>query len=434
MSGQDTVAESRVPAKSRFWQSVVETYFTRILLIGIGFLTTVVVSRELGPAGRGVFAVATAITAIGVQFGNLGLQASNTYYVAKDRGLLPVLIGNTLAVSFGVGGVVALVGWIVDMNWPQFVPVHGILLILALGWIPFSLGLMLLQNLLLGIDCVRSYNGTEMASKVLGLALIGLAILSRRITPEVMYAATSGGIILSFLWILVRLRGLHTGPLSFSLRVFQEHVGLGIKAYLIAFFGFLVLRIDLVMVKYMLGAQAAGYYSISEILAENMLTLPIVIGVILFPKLSGMTDNRQKLLLTKKAALIAAGLMAPLMGLTSFLAKPLIQFVFGASFAPAAGPFLWLMPGSFLLGVQVVIVQYLNSFGFPKIIAYSWFVVTALNVGLNLWAIPAYGITGAAVVSTVSYSLIFVLVLSVIYFRNGSEQLAVTSEVPQYIA
>lgn len=434
MSNQAIVAEPEVRSKSRFWRNVVETYFTRILLIGIGFLTTVIVSRELGPAGRGLFAVATAITAIGVQFGNLGLQASNTYYVAKDRGLLPVLVGNTLAVSFGGGGVVALAGWIVDMKWPQLVPLHGLLLILALGWIPFSLGLMLLQNLLLGIDHVRSYNGTEMASRVLGLSFIGLAILSRKINPEVMYAATSGGILLSFLWILLRLRGLLSGPLSCSLRVFREHVGLGIKAYLIAFFGFLVLRVDLVMVKYMLGAQAAGYYSISELLAENMLTLPIVIGVILFPKLSGMTDNSQKLLLTKKAAWIAAGLMAPLMGLTSWLAKPLIQLIFGASFAPAAGPFLWLMPGSFLLGVQVVIVQYLNSFGFPKIIAYSWFVVTALNVGLNFWAIPTYGITGAAIVSTVSYSLIFVLVLSVIYFRNSSERLAVSNEVPQYIA
>lgn len=428
------MTEAPVRGKSRFWQNVVETYFTRILLIGIGFLTTVIVSRELGPAGRGLFAVAAAITAIGVQFGNLGLQASNTYYVAKDRELLPVLVGNTLAVSFGGGGVVALVGWILDMKWPQLVPLHGFLLILALGWIPFSLGLMLLQNLLLGIDHVRSYNGTEMASKILGLAFIGLAILSKRITPEVMYAATSGGIILSFLWILFQLREELAGRLSFSLRVFRQHVGLGIKAYLIAFFGFLVLRIDLVMVKYMLGSQAAGYYSISEILAENMLTLPIVIGVILFPKLSGMTDNTQKLLLTKKAAWIAAALMAPLIVLTSWFAKPLIQFVFGASFAPAAGPFLWLMPGSFLLGVQVVIVQYLNSFGFPKIIAYAWFVVTALNVGLNFWAIPAYGITGAAVVSTVSYSLIFVLVLSVIYFRNSSEQLAVTDEVAEYVA
>jgi hypothetical protein len=54
------------------------------------------------------------------------------------------------------------------------------------------------------------------------------------------------------------------------------------------------------------------------------------------------------------------------------LAKPAVQLVFGKSFLPAVTPFIWLMPGSFLLGVEIVIVQYLNSLGFPKIIAYCW--------------------------------------------------------------
>jgi O-antigen/teichoic acid export membrane protein len=430
----NTVAERSSLVRSKFWQSVAETYLTRILLIGTGFAITVIVSRALGPSGRGLFAVATAVAAIGVQFGNLGLHASNTYYVAKDGALLPVLVGNTLVVSFGIGGTAALVGWILDATWPHLVPVHGTLLLLALGWIPFGLALMLLQNLLLGIDQVRAYNGIELASKVFGLIFLGLAILFGRINPEVMFGATIAGWMFSFLWVLLKLRGLLRGPIFFSLAVFRRHLGLGVKAYLIAFFGLLVLRIDLVMVKYMLGAQAAGYYSISEIMAENTLALPIVVGTILFPKLSGMADNKQKLRLTRKAAFAAAALTAPLMVIASLLAKPIIQLVFGKSFLPAVGPFIWLMPGTFLLGVETVIVQYLNSLGFPRVIAYSWLLVTALNIGINLWAIPAYGISGAAVVSTLTYSLIFVLVLAVICIRNRSERIAVSNTVPQYTA
>src|SRR5207237_8390785 len=89
--------------------------------------------------------------------------------------------------------------------------------------------------------------------------------------------------------------------------------------------------------------------------------------------------------------------------------------VFGKRFLPAVSPCIWLMPGSFLLGVETVIVQYLNSLGFPRIIAYSWLLVTALNIGVNLWAIPTYGIVGAAIVSIISYSLVFVLVLVVFF-------------------
>jgi O-antigen/teichoic acid export membrane protein len=234
------------------------------------------------------------------------------------------------------------------------------------------------------------------------------------------------------LWVLWKLRDLLRRPVLLSLAIFRRHVGLGVKAYLIAFFGLLVLRIDLLMVKYMLGAQAAGYYSISETMAESMITLPVVVGTILFPKLSGMTHNSEKLHLTRKAAFVTAALMVPMMIIASLLAKPLIQLVFGKSFLPAVTPFIWLMPGSFLLGVETVIVQYLNSLGFPKIIAYSWLSVTVLNIVINLWAIPAYGINGAAIVSTVSYSLIFVLVLAVIYNGKCSETTTVSHKLPQY--
>jgi len=185
----------------------------------------------------------------------------------------------------------------------------------------------------------------------------------------------------------------------------------------------------------MLGAQAAGYYSISETMAENILTLPVVVGTILFPKLSGMTNDGEKMQLTKKAALITTAFLAPIMIIASILAKPAVQLVFGKSFLPAVTPFIWLMPGSFFLGIETVIVQYLNSLGFPKVIAYSWLLVTVLNIGLNLWAIPAYGLNGAAIVSTLTYSLIFVFIMAVMFNSNRAATAAVSpEEVPQYTA
>jgi len=420
--------------KHKFLQTVAETYLARLVLTGLSFATTVVVSRALGPSGRGLFAVAAAIAAIGIQFGNLGLHASNTYYVAKDAMLLPILVGNTLIVSFGLGGAATLVGLVLDGIWPHLFPVHGTLLVLSLGSIPLGLALMLLQYLLLGINQVHAYNGSELASRVLGLAFLGFAIVVGKSSPEVFFAATLGGLALSFGWVLFKLLRLIHGKVSFSASVFTRHAELGVKAYLIAFFGFLVLRIDLVMVKYLLGAEAAGYYSISELLAENTVVPAVVIGTILFPMLSGMTDSKEKLHLTRKAALVAAAFMAPLMIIASMLATAIIPLVFGKSFLPAVGPFIWLMPGSFFLGIETVIVQYLNSLGFPKIIAYFWLLVTIVNIGINFWAIPAYGISGAAIVSTVSYSLIFVLVLAVVYNAKRSERTAVSHRVPQYSA
>src|SRR5512146_470930 len=73
---------------SDFVHKVSETFATQLLLIVIGFATTVAVARSLGPSGRGIYATMVAIGALGVQFANLGLHVSNTYYVAKNRTLL----------------------------------------------------------------------------------------------------------------------------------------------------------------------------------------------------------------------------------------------------------------------------------------------------------------------------------------------------------
>jgi len=190
------------------------------------------------------------------------------------------------------------------------------------------------------------------------------------------------------------------------------------RAYLIAFFGFLVLRIDLLMVKYMLGATQAGYYSISEVLAENTMMFPVVVGLLLFPKLSALQDRHEKLRLANKSILVTAALMFPVVVIATLAAAPLISIAFGRDFLPAVAPFAWLMPGTYFLGIETVMVQLLNSDGFPPVIVVAWIADTTINVAANFWAIPRYGITGASIVSSVCYFLIFVFV-SVIVWRNN---------------
>src|SRR6266478_5579978 len=173
----------RMAAGTELRRNVFESYGTRLLVVAVTFATAVVIARELGPTGRGLYAVAVAMGAIGVQFGNLGLQLSNTYHVAKDRALLPALIGNTLAVVLGAW-VVTLLGGIGFVFWPELSPVHGTLLMLALASVPVGLAYLLTQGLLLGVNEVRAYNQIECGSKLLALALISVPALLHRGTVK----------------------------------------------------------------------------------------------------------------------------------------------------------------------------------------------------------------------------------------------------------
>jgi O-antigen/teichoic acid export membrane protein len=93
--------------------------------------------------------------------------------------------------------------------------------------------------------------------------------------------------------------------------------------------------------------------------------------------------------------------------------------LFGAAFMPAASAFVWLLPGIFFLALETVSVQFLNSIGYPKIVIGAWVAATLLNVGLNVWAIPAYGINGASMVSTFTYTVVCLLIGLILYRHRG---------------
>jgi O-antigen/teichoic acid export membrane protein len=420
----------RIAAGTELRRNVLETYGTRVLVILVTFATAVVIARELGPTGRGLYAVAATLGAIGAQFGNLGLHASNIYFVAKDRTHLPALIGNTLVVVV-LSCLVAALSGILFVYWPSLSPVHGSLLLLALAFVPISLAYLLIQGLLLGVNEVRAYNNIESLGKVLALVLICILVVFHGRSVESFFAATALSVMVTFLWALARLRRVSTAPPKASWPVFRQSIGIGLRAYTIAFFGFLLLRIDLLMVKYMLGATEAGYYSISQVLAENTMMFPVVIGLLLFPKLSALKEREEKLQLANKAVLVTAALMLPAVVIAVFTAAPLISLAFGRSFLPAVAPFAWLMPGTYFLGIETVMVQLLNSEGFPPIIVVAWIVDTLINVALNFWAIPHYGIAGASIASSACYFLMFVVVSTVVWKRNYKKQPAAT-RVPSF--
>jgi len=148
---------------------------------------------------------------------------------------------------------------------------------------------------------------------------------------------------------------------------------------------------------------------------------PVVIGLLLFPKLSAIKEKQEKLRLANKAVLVTAALMLPVVVIAAFAAAPIISIAFGRNFHPAVSPFAWLMPGTYFLGIETVMVQLLNSEGFPPIIVAAWIADTIVNIALNFWAIPRYGITGASVVSSVCYFLMFLIVSVVVWKRNYAQ-------------
>ena len=408
---------------SDFVQKILETLATRILVIGIGVVTGVLIARILGPEGRGLFAVAATISAIGVQFGNLGLHSANTYAVSRDRNLLPELLGNSLVVCFLLGGVGALATWLVFSLRPEIFPLPGLLLALVLASIPLSLAYLLCQNLLLGIQEVRTFNKIELSSRILAVGLITLVIVIGAVTPATVFLAGLVAAVANLIWVLWRLGPFMPRLPRPSWGLLQENITYGLKAYLACFFGFLVIRFDLLMVQYMLGSEQTGYYSIAVSMADMLYLLPTAIGAILFPKLSAMATREEKWRLTLRTALVVGVLMTVLGAGAMLIAHPTVRLIFTAEFLPCVPAFLILAAAMVFLGLNTIFSNYLASMGLPWFVVHVWVAVTLLNVGLNFLLIPSYGILGAAVSSLICYlTALVVLLFYAARYRPDSQQ------------
>lgn len=409
---------------SDYVHKVSQTYATQVAVLGLQMVITIISARVLGPSGRGFYAVAGAVGALGVRFTTLGLHASNTYYVAKKPELLPTMIGNTVCYGAVGGSIAALLLLLTFSLFPAIAPLHGAMQVLAVLWIPVGLVYLLLQNLLIGAGDIRTYNVLEFAAKIAVLVVVIAIVLLHVASPETVFVAGLFVLAVNALFALVRLRTLSGGHVGYSVSLAREAMTVGFRAYLISFFGFLVLRLDLLMVQKMLGPYHSGNYSIASAMADYVMVLPTVFGTILFPKVSGISDVGLRLHITRKASLAVVALLIPLTILASFVIGPAIRLLFGSPFAEAAPAFIWLMPGIVFLGVESVAVQFLNSFGYPRSLIMIWILSTVLNVGLNLWAIPTYGINGAAAVSSVTYITTSVFVFVVIARTWKSTQVA----------
>jgi O-antigen/teichoic acid export membrane protein len=407
---------STAPLDGRFVTDVVASLGSRVVILAFAFMTSVAIARGLGPQGRGVYAVAIAIGALGVQFANLGLHAGNTLIVARRPGASGQVLANTVAVSLGLGGLLALGGWVAIHVLPVPRPLQDPLLAVALLLIPLGLLILLLQQLLLAFGRIGAFNRVEIALRVTNLAGIGAAWLLGILSAE---AAVVVSLLSTAFFALVAIRVLlpvASRPISPNVALFREYLGYGLRAYMAAFLAFLVLRLDLLIVDYLRGPADTGQYSIAVSLADLVYLPPVIVGSLLFPRLTAMIDTVSRRHAAGQVAKVTALVMIAGTFVAVVAARPLIGLIYGGAFEPAVPAFQLLMPGIALLSVHTIVMTYYAASGMPVVVIASPLVGLIANVAINLIAIPVLGIVGASISSTIAYAAM--TILGVAYFLH----------------
>jgi len=399
----------------RFSRDVAATFATRVLMVALGVASSVLTARALGPGGRGILATLGALSGIGLQLGNLGLHASNTYQVSRNRNLLAPLWGNSQRTSWALGIGLALLTAALAMAVPPILgEIRLSLLLVSVACIPFQLLFLLGLNLVVGLGRIPLFNVLEVTFRGIGVGALFVVLVLLRgdirwvLGLNLLIAAGGALVVALVLQGLVRASG--EGGSRTDLALFRTSVGYGARAYTASLLAYLIVRSDMLLVNTLRGTADAGIYSIAVQVADVIYLLPVSIGIVLFPRLARQGEGDP--LFAMKVARHTAFLLFLLCAAAALLARPAVALLYGPGFAPSVAALWWLLPGIWAFGVSTQISIQLASSGMPLSAVLIWIPPLLLNVALNLFWIPRWGINGASASSSVCYFLVLALHLA----------------------
>jgi O-antigen/teichoic acid export membrane protein len=402
-----------------FAVDVAWTLGARILTTLNSVVAGIIIARWLGAEGLGKLAVINVTVATVVQLGSAGLPSANTYLIAQDKRRFAPAVVNSFIFAVLIGSLLALaLTGLVRSKPDWFGFIEPRLIGIAALSIPFLLVSIIGLNVFLAVGRIGRFNLLDLVGQsfVLINAIVALVILNAGLWM-VVSLNTAVNVVLSILIaVLVVAYGAKIKDASAwrpDLQLFGRMLRYGAKFHISILAGLLIFRADLLVVNYFRGETEAGVYSVASQVALMLMLLPGIIATLLFPRAAANPDKTGELtcVVTRHTAFVMLFVclaVAP--------ASVLLPLLYGGEFSDSSMQLLILLPGVYLIGLESVMVQHFNAMGLPVLIPVFWVGTLIINITLTFALVPSLGARGAALASTLSYALIFVLV--VIYFRT----------------
>lgn len=394
-------------------------YLIAAIAQGIGLVSagvvTVVVSRVLGPAGRGEYAVLAGVVQLLAMLGQMGFPAGAIHM--GTRGLVPLPRLRRLAqlipiVSTTLGCALLAAAF---AFWPAVVGDAPVEAWIVAGLIlPFLLAGQLGGALFFALQRPSLYNGLYILQQGAWVACAAAAALQYRTVT----AALAGWLLSLVVWnaaMTWRLSALvATAPWT-SLRTdeVKRVLGFGVQSTAGLLLQLATSRVTLFIVSATMGSAEAGLFSIATVLAETLWQAVAAASQVSLPRASADYGRGESPSGVMLASRLAVALTVCAGGAVAALAPVLVPVIFGPAFAPAAVPLRILISGTVVFSLSLILTADLLARGYPHLSAVSSGITFTITGLLSLALVPRWGATGAASAACVGYvvataSMIFV--------------------------
>ncbi len=394
-------------------RNIVTTLLARLAVLMLALVSSVVLARILGPEGRGIFALVVLLPDFATSFGLLGFEQSNAIYAGLQPEARRTLVWQSIATASIIGIVVFGVGtYFLTLGAPgikSLIRAPLWLYLLPLSTVPGRLVSEYWGAILRGMNRIFMLNIVEVATKVASLVfiLILVGLLRLDITGAVWadWILNVGIVVLIF--GLLRYVGVWGRP-SFDWSLFKRTGRFALPAHCGNVLSWLNYKVDQFIIAAMLPPEQLGFYVIAVGLVERIWILPGSVANALLPHLTNSPEHDPAL-----SAIIARHVMfwVGVACLIIFLlADVVVRVLYSSEYISSVASLRWLLPGIFTLAIGKVLVAEMSARKKIDFTVWAGIAAVIANIASNLALIPRMGIAGAALASTISYSLLSAIV------------------------
>lgn len=391
---------------------------TEFICLALGAFRTAVLSRVLGPAGIGQYAVVLSALVLAGPLSSFGFPLSFLYYSQHDRDNVKVYLINTISsmlVLGAAGGIIlaALIyfkpGYFGDIPW---------FALLAIGfYVPIVLQAVVGRNNLLICIEARRLSLMNLCASAASILLI--------LTLAAFRVLSVGQALLCFIFAAVIRAGLGwswmRANVDFSIKPtwrISRKVGLmGIRQTWADLMIVVNGQLNILIIRYLLNNfESVGYFSRGQRVAMLAVMAGQAVLPLLFSRWASFPEERLAKHVEKVLRFASTVAMIMIFGIL-LTGRWIILVLYGREFLPALTPMMILVPGAVLYLLSHALIQLLGSRGVPELAVLMLFCGVTVNAVLSWLLIPLMGINGAALAATTGHVVLLVSLMMTVKIR-----------------
>ena len=400
-----------------------------IILLPLGIATSILIAHTVGPTGKGTLDLIIATALLLAMVLSVSLPQGVTFVVAQGQVAANVIASQLVFVSLLQALVALLVLSVLRFTpyFQLFMPNWGVWII---GGVVLYVWVDLITKfwaaILTGQQQIAVVNNTEFIGRMTQFVslfiLFGVLYVSgKQLSVGFLFLVALGASTLISLLLLFSL--------GFRFQLSRDFSGLrGATAFALPCYAanlaqFLNYKLDVFVVGFFAGTASVGRYTLAVSLGQLLWLMSNSVASVLLPKIAAATaasdeggSIRHTARVTRLSLWATAGCGLAL-GLLGTQAIPLL---YGEAFRPSVAALLWLLPGIVIFSVANVLAAYIAGIGKPRLNLLVSGISLIVTITLDLALIPKLNIVGAAIASTVSYSLSALLLILFFVRETGA--------------